>query len=106
MLQMVSWKVQMVLWKVQMVPDMDTVLTGEGSMVSDFGDYPVEEDEAETGDSIESEMELDGNAIGSTSGEVELEVEWIHPVENRRFLEEINYLVNRYPDSLVELSAK
>lgn len=49
--------------------DMDTVLTGEGSMVSDFGDYPVEKDEAETGDSIEPEMELDGNAIGSTGGE-------------------------------------
>ena len=49
--------------------DMDTVLTGEGSMVSDFGDYPVEEDEAEMGDSIEPEMELDGNAIGSAGGE-------------------------------------
>lgn len=45
--------------------DMDTALTGDGSMVSDFGDYPVEEDEAGAGDSIEPEMELDGNAISS-----------------------------------------
>lgn len=49
--------------------DTDTALTGDGSMVSDFGDYPVEEEKAGVGDSIEPEMELDGNAIGSTGGE-------------------------------------
>lgn len=48
--------------------DMGAALTGEGSVMSDLGDYPVEEDEVGMEDSAEPDMNLEGNAIGSTEG--------------------------------------
>ncbi|MFR3097522.1 MAG: hypothetical protein ACLTNW_10750 [Mediterraneibacter gnavus] len=49
--------------------DINGAFTGEGSAVNDFGDYPVEEEEAGMEESSEPDMELEGNAIGSAGGD-------------------------------------
>lgn len=51
--------------------DMNATLGEDGNMVSDcdFGDYPVEEEELGTADSVEPEMDLEGNAFGSSGTE-------------------------------------